>query len=43
MLEGVATDRVTGKRLEREPDRVVERIARLLEQRRGAAGYSRTT
>lgn len=33
--EGVATDRVTGKRLEREPDRVVKRIARLLEQRRG--------
>jgi hypothetical protein len=28
-------DRVTGKRLEREPDRVVERIARLLKQRRG--------
>jgi predicted transcriptional regulator of viral defense system len=36
MLEGVATDRITGKRLEREPDRVVERIARLLEQRRGS-------
>jgi hypothetical protein len=35
MLEGVAMDRVTGKRLEREPDRVVERIARLLERRRG--------
>lgn len=35
ILEGVEMVRVTGKRLEREPDQVVERIARLLTQRRG--------
>jgi hypothetical protein len=33
-LEGVEMIRVTDKRLEREPDRVIERVARLLEQRR---------
>jgi very-short-patch-repair endonuclease len=33
-LEGVEMIRVTGKRLEREPDHVVERIGRLLKQRR---------
>jgi len=34
MLEGVEMVRVTGKRLEREPRQVIERVARLLEQRR---------
>jgi hypothetical protein len=34
-LAGVEMIRVTGKRLEREPARVVERVSRLLEQRRG--------
>jgi hypothetical protein len=34
-LAGVELIRVTGRRLEREPDRVIERVARLLEQRRG--------
>ena len=33
-LAGVEMTRVTGRRLEREPQQVVERIARLLEQRR---------
>jgi very-short-patch-repair endonuclease len=33
-LEGVEMTRVTGSRLEREPERVLERISRLLEQRR---------
>jgi hypothetical protein len=33
-LAGVELTRVTGRRLEREPKRVVERVARLLEQRR---------
>lgn len=32
-LAGVELTRVTGRRLEREPDRVLERVARLLEQR----------
>lgn len=35
ILEGIEMVRVTGKRLEREPARVVERIGRLLTQRRG--------
>ncbi len=33
-LAGVEMTQVTDKRLEREPDRVVERVARLLDQRR---------
>jgi hypothetical protein len=33
-LAGVELTRVTGRRLEREPGRVLERVARLLEQRR---------
>ena len=33
-LAGIEITRVTGRRLEREPLRVVERVARLLEQRR---------
>ena len=33
-LVGVEITRVTGSRLEREPERVIERVARLLEQRR---------
>jgi very-short-patch-repair endonuclease len=33
-LAGIEMTRVTGRRLEREPQQVVERIARLLEQRR---------
>ena len=33
-LAGVELNRVTGHRLDREPDRVLERVARLLEQRR---------
>lgn len=33
-LAGVELTRVTGRRLEREPDRVLDRVARLLEQRR---------
>jgi very-short-patch-repair endonuclease len=34
LLVGVATSRVTGPRLEREPEEVIARIRRLLEQRR---------
>lgn len=34
-LAGVELTRVTGRRLEREPRQVMERVARLLEQRRG--------
>jgi len=34
-LAGVEMIRVTGHRLDREPQRVIERVARLLEQRRG--------
>jgi very-short-patch-repair endonuclease len=33
LLAGIAVTRVTGPRLEREPDEVVRRVARLLEQR----------
>jgi very-short-patch-repair endonuclease len=33
-LAGIEMTRVTGRRLEREPRQVVERVARLLEQRR---------
>lgn len=33
-LAGIEMTQVTDKRLEREPDRVVDRVARLLEQRR---------
>jgi very-short-patch-repair endonuclease len=33
LLHGVAMTRVTGPRLEREPQEVVRRVARLLEQR----------
>jgi hypothetical protein len=33
LLVGIAMTRVTGPRLEREPDEVVERVARLLKQR----------
>jgi very-short-patch-repair endonuclease len=33
LLAGIAMTRVTGPRLEREPDEVVERVARLLGQR----------
>lgn len=35
LLHGIAMTRVTGPRLEREPDEVVRRVARLLEQGRG--------
>jgi hypothetical protein len=35
LLAGIVMTRVTGQRLEREPDAVIERVARLLEQRRG--------
>lgn len=40
-LAGVELTRVTGRRLEREPKQVIDRVARLLEQRREqlAAGY----
>ena len=34
LLAGIAMTRVTGPRLEREPDEVVRRVARLLEQRK---------
>lgn len=34
LLAGIAMTRVTGPRLEREPDEVIRRVARLLEQRR---------
>jgi very-short-patch-repair endonuclease len=37
-LAGVELIRVTGRRLEREPDRVLERVARLLDQRRRELG-----
>jgi len=33
LLAGIAMTRVTGPRLEREPDEVIERVARLLRQR----------
>lgn len=36
MLVGIEMTRVTGHRLEREPRRVIERVARLLRQRRAA-------
>jgi hypothetical protein len=39
-LAGVEMTRVTGKRLEREPRQVVDRVARLLEQRRPGPGGS---
>jgi hypothetical protein len=34
LLAGIEIDRITGPRLEREPERVVERLGRLLAQRR---------
>jgi very-short-patch-repair endonuclease len=34
LLVGIGMTRVTGPRLEREPDEVIRRVARLLEQRR---------
>jgi hypothetical protein len=34
LLAGIATTRVTGPRLEREPDEVIRRVARLLAQQR---------
>lgn len=34
LLAGIVTDRVTGPRLKREPDQVMERLGRLLAQRR---------
>lgn len=34
LLAGIAVDRVTGPRLEREPQQVIERLQRLLAQRR---------
>jgi hypothetical protein len=34
LLAGIEVDRITGDRLEREPRRVMERLARLLAQRR---------
>jgi very-short-patch-repair endonuclease len=37
-LAGVELTRVTGRRLEREPRQVIERVARLLEQRREQLG-----
>jgi very-short-patch-repair endonuclease len=36
LLAGIGMTRVTGPRLEREPREVIRRVARLLEQRRGA-------
>jgi hypothetical protein len=36
LLAGIAVTRVTGPRLEREPDEVIRRVARLLEQRRSS-------
>jgi very-short-patch-repair endonuclease len=38
LLHGIVMTRVTGPRLEREPQEVIRRTARLLEQRRGARG-----
>lgn len=35
LLVGIAMTRVTGPRLEREPDEVIRRVAQLLAQRRG--------
>jgi hypothetical protein len=35
LLAGIAMTRVTGRRLEREPEEVIARVRRLLEQRRG--------
>jgi hypothetical protein len=35
-LAGIETRRVTGRRLEREPERVVERLSALLERRRAS-------
>ena len=35
LLVGIAMTRVTGPRLEREPEEVIRRVARLLDQRRG--------
>jgi len=37
LLDGIAMTRVTGPRLKREPRRVIERVARLLAQRRPGA------
>ena len=37
-LAGVELTRVTGRRIEREPKQVMERVTRLLEQRRGQLG-----
>ena len=37
-LAGIELTRVTGRRLEREPRQVMERVARLLDQRRGQLG-----
>ena len=40
-LAGIELTRVTGRRFEREPRQVMERIARLLDQRRGQLGLGR--
>jgi very-short-patch-repair endonuclease len=37
-LAGIESTRVTGRRLEREPRQVIERIVRLLDQRREQLG-----
>lgn len=37
-LAGVELTRVTGRRFEREPGQVMERVARLLDQRRAQLG-----
>ena len=39
-LAGVELTRVTGQRLDREPERVIERVARLLENAARGAGSS---
>lgn len=38
LLAGIPVDRITGPRLAREPERVMERLGRLLAQRRGEPG-----
>lgn len=40
LLLGIGMTRVTGPRLEREPREVIRRVALLLEQRRGRAGWT---
>jgi very-short-patch-repair endonuclease len=40
LLQGIAMTRVTGPRLEREPQKVIRRVARLLEQQRGGSRTS---